>query len=224
MRAPNRAGHSSLTSADQGAFLRPLRYEAHIPAAQHPPGTYSRLSRPHVDTRWPSGASESPAQGPQALGADDLQEVVVALGFGRDRRLRNHGEFVRAQRQGRRVGTAHFTLLVAAQPPQPGGLPDTGTRCRTSRAPRLGLVVARRIGNAVRRNRVKRLCRQCFREWPDLLPPGVDLIVIAREGAHELGLADVRAEWLSVELRLKNRAAEALARPADPYHPHRDRT
>ena len=93
-----------------------------------------------------------------------------------ERRLRKHGEFVRAQRSGRRVGTRHFTLLVAAQPPPP-------------RPARLGLVVARRVGSAVRRNRVKRLCRECFRALPELLPQGVDLVVIAREGAPELALA-----------------------------------
>ena len=130
----------------------------------------------------------------------------MAFEFGRDRRLRRHAEFVREQRGGRRVGTAHFTLLVAAQPPPP-------------RASRLGVVVGRKIGGAVRRNRVKRLCRECFRNWTALLPDGVDLIVIAREGAHELRLAEVRAEWLAVEPRLKKRAAEALARAADPDHP-----
>jgi ribonuclease P protein component len=123
-----------------------------------------------------------------------------------DRRLRKHGEFVLAQRSGRRVGTPHFTLLVAAQPPPP-------------RPARLGMVVARRVGSAVRRNRVKRLCRECFRLLPELLPDGVDLVVIAREGAPELGLADVRAEWRAVASLLKKRAVEALARAGRPHHP-----
>jgi len=123
-----------------------------------------------------------------------------------ERRLRKHGEFVRAQRSGRRVGTPHFTLLVAAQPPPP-------------RPARLGLVVGRRIGSAVRRNRVKRLCRECFRGLPELLPTGVDLVVIAREGAPELGLAEVRAEWRAVATLLKKRAVEALARATGPDHP-----
>jgi ribonuclease P protein component len=114
------------------------------------------------------------------------------------RRLRRHGEFVRAQKTGRRVGTAHFTLLVAAQPPPP-------------RPPRLGLVVSRGVGNAVHRNRVKRLCRECFRLLPELLPHGVDLVVIARSGAPELGLAEVRAEWRGAQRLLMKRAAEALA-------------
>jgi ribonuclease P protein component len=86
------------------------------------------------------------------------------------------------------------------------------------------LVVGRKIGGAVRRNRVKRLCRECFRKWAAaLLPDGVDLIVIAREGAQDLDLAQVQAEWLAVEPRLKKRAAEALARAADPDHPAANR-
>lgn len=121
------------------------------------------------------------------------------------RRLRRHGEFVRAQRSGRRVGTRHFTLLVALQPPPP-------------RAPRMGLVVSRAIGDAVRRNRVKRLCRECFRLSSGLLPRGVDLVVIARPGAPELGLDDVRAEWRGVERLLRKRASEVLARPAPLQH------
>jgi ribonuclease P protein component len=128
------------------------------------------------------------------------------LRFGPDRRLRRHSEFARAQRAGRRVGTTHFTLLVAAQPPPP-------------RAARLGVVVGRRVGTAVRRNRVKRLCRECFRNWPDLLPSGVDLVVIAHPGAQKLVLADVQAEWQTVEILLKKRAREALARAGYSHHP-----
>jgi ribonuclease P protein component len=85
--------------------------------------------------------------------------------------------------------------------------------------PRLGLVVARKVGNAVRRNRIKRLCRECFRTWPDLLPAGVDLIVIARPGAHELSLAEVRDEWLAVARLLRKRATEALAQRDATDHP-----
>jgi ribonuclease P protein component len=106
---------------------------------------------------------------------------------------------------GRRVGTEHFTLLVAAQPDRPG-------------AARLGVVTTRKIGGAVERNRIRRLCRECFRAWPDLLPPGVDLVVVARSGAHELRLADVHAEWLAVVNLLRRRAEEALARARGTHH------
>jgi ribonuclease P protein component len=83
---------------------------------------------------------------------------------------------------------------------------------------RLGLVVSRKIGGAVQRNRVKRVCRECFRAWPDLLPPGVDLVVIARPGAQALGLAAVRSEWQAVASLLRKRAAESLALSRKRHH------
>lgn len=93
---------------------------------------------------------------------------------------------------------------------------------------RLGLVVSRKAGHAVARARIKRLCRECFRKWPEtpssgaswtgVVPPGVDLVVIARAGAGSLTLADVQAEWRAVERQIAKRAAEALAQPDGAPH------
>ena len=101
------------------------------------------------------------------------------------------------------MNTPHFTLLVAPQPAQAQAAPGPA---------RLGLVTSRKAGSAVQRNRIRRLCRECFRRWPEMLPPGVDLVVIARPGAHDLGLAGVEAEWRAVAALLRKKAAEALAR------------
>ena len=109
------------------------------------------------------------------------------------------------QKIGRSVRTRHFVLLLAArEAPGPA---------------RLGVVATKKTGGAVVRNRIKRLCRECFRNWPDLLPRGVDLVVIAHPGAQKLVLADVQAEWQAVEILLKKRAAEALARAGYSHHP-----
>ena len=111
--------------------------------------------------------------------------------FGRDRRIRKRADFLRVQSEGQRASTPHFTLLVALGP-------DSG-------ASRLGIVVTKKIGNAVARNRVKRVCRECFRLWPDFVPGGIDLVVIAREGAPELGMAEVRGEWERAHKKLLER-------------------
>lgn len=46
--------------------------------------------------------------------------------------------------------------------------------------PRLGLSVGRRVGNAVTRNRCKRLVREAFRLHKHELPAGTDLVVAVR--------------------------------------------
>ena len=109
--------------------------------------------------------------------------MTATAAFGRDRRIRKRADFLRVQSQGQRASTAHFTLLVA---PSAAGVEGPS---------RLGIVVTKKIGNAVARNRVKRVCRECFRQWPGYVPDGIDLVVIAKEGAPELGLAAVREEW-----------------------------
>lgn len=128
----------------------------------------------------------------------------MALSFGRDRRIRKRADFLRVQSTGQRASTPHFVLLVAAQDPLIASPPPS----------RLGVVVTKKVGNAVARNRVKRVCRECFRTWPqngtELVPDGIDLVVIAKEGAPELGLAAVRDEWERVRPRLLDRCAAAL--------------
>lgn len=122
----------------------------------------------------------------------------MGFGFGRDRRIRRRSEFLRIQGEGERAQAPHFVLLVSAQ-----------TEPARSR---LGVVVTKKVGNSVARSRVKRLCRECFRLWPDFVPDGVDLVVIARQGADELRLADVRAEWERTRPSLLKRCAAVLSR------------
>ena len=52
-----------------------------------------------------------------------------------------------------------------------------------SEPPRLGLVVSRKCGNAVVRNRWKRALREAFRLVQHDLPRNLDLVVMPRQGA-----------------------------------------
>jgi ribonuclease P protein component len=128
--------------------------------------------------------------------------VVPRFSFGKERRIRRRSDFLRVQAIGQRASTAHFVLLVAAREPD------------TAACSRVGFVVTKKVGNAVQRNRIKRVCRECFRMWPELVPDGIDLVVIARAGADELGLAAVRAEWERARPGLLKRCAAVLERPA----------
>jgi ribonuclease P protein component len=60
-------------------------------------------------------------------------------------------------------------------------------------APRLGLIVSRKVGNSVARNLVKRRIREIFRlKLPDLTKtPGIDFVVIARHTASNTSYIDL---------------------------------
>lgn len=129
------------------------------------------------------------------------------LTYGRDRRIRKRSEFLRVQAEGKRATSQHFVLLVAAQ------VPVTSSRGRGApgaASSRLGVVVTKKVGNAVQRNRIKRVCREVFRQWPGYVPDGIDLVVIARGPAHELAMRDVKREWERARPSLLRHAALAL--------------
>lgn len=57
--------------------------------------------------------------------------------------------------------------------------------------PRIGFSVSRKVGNAVRRNRIRRLMREAFRLMQHDVPAAYDLVIVVRP--HEpLRLADYR--------------------------------
>jgi ribonuclease P protein component len=105
-------------------------------------------------------------------------------------RLLYRADFLRALAQGQRLHTRHFGLTLA---PASAG------------KPRLGLVVTKRLGKAVKRNRVRRLLREFFRRHKDRLPPE-DVIIMAKKGASALDYHQVEEELSRVLLtRVKGR-------------------
>jgi ribonuclease P protein component len=129
---------------------------------------------------------------------------LASFGFGRERRIRRRADFVRVQSRGQRATSPHFVLLVDARA-------DVGPAGEGALPSRLGVVATRKVGDATMRNRIKRVCRECFRLWPDFVPDGIDLVVVAREGADTLPLARVREEWRRARPALLRRCQDVLS-------------
>ena len=57
---------------------------------------------------------------------------------------------------------------------------------------RFGITAGKKVGNAVMRNRAKRIIRQAYRENELLFPLGIDIVIVARRNA-----AEVKADSIS---------------------------
>ncbi len=85
------------------------------------------------------------------------------LAFPKSRRLTSNPQFKAVLDRGRRAGDSLLTLYAAPN--------DRGR-------PRLGISVGRTSGNAVVRNRLKRLLREAFRRNQDRIPPDFDYVIM----------------------------------------------
>ncbi|MBI4202075.1 MAG: ribonuclease P protein component [Chloroflexi bacterium] len=97
----------------------------------------------------------------------------ASFAFPRERRLRRASDF-QAIRNGKSWANAVLVL-----------------RCRSNGLDitRFGFSVGKRVGNAVRRNQVKRRLREFARQQP--LKPGWDVLIIARPAAAHLTYAQL---------------------------------
>jgi ribonuclease P protein component len=111
--------------------------------------------------------------------------------FGKAARILRRREFLAVQQRGQRLFSGKLVVLALSA----GG-----------KRPRIGITVSGKVANAVIRNRIKRWVREAFRAVAADLPP-VDLVVIARSGAAEIGLEGARSALSAARDRLVREGA-----------------
>lgn len=61
---------------------------------------------------------------------------------------------------------------------------------------RLGVIASRRVGNAVKRNRGKRIIRELFRIHEEKLPAGCDIVIILRSNYDNYAFEELESHYL----------------------------
>lgn len=122
--------------------------------------------------------------------------VSTKLRFPKSVHIRSRLDFARVYEQGSRVSDA-VLLVTAARNDEPHT--------------RIGLSVSKRCGNAVHRNRWKRLIREAFRLSQAEMPISIDLVVQPRAGTEPDAMT-VQKSLTSLMKRVAKRLAPANER------------
>jgi len=99
--------------------------------------------------------------------------------FKKEDRILSRAEFTQVNLHGRRHYTEHFRVVISRN------------RMGSSR---LGITVGKKFGNAVKRNRIKRLIREFFRLDKQRIPVGYDILISPIKAADTPTLLKVREE------------------------------
>ena len=91
--------------------------------------------------------------------------------FPKQNRLLCRREYLATTRNTKRHITRYF--LVFIRPNRRG-------------RPRLGIIVSKKVGKAVRRNHIKRRIREFFRLHKPWLPPSTDIVIIAKKDIPDI--------------------------------------
>ncbi len=162
--------------------------EENISTEQPPPRQKARISRTHGHQERPRSAQTPSRQGTQTINGSPL----LSLGFGKEARLRKRAEFLRVYEQGVRFEGRFMTVFIL--PAKQAGH-------------RVGITATKKaIGNAVMRNRAKRLLRECFRlsrPQLDAIDAKYDWVLNARRSLLWAKLEGPLAEFRAIAARVQ---------------------
>lgn len=96
-------------------------------------------------------------------------------------RIRKKKDFLLLYKKGRRYKGKYFNLIYLSN---------------NLSSSRIAIVVGRKIGNAVKRNKIKRWMRDLFRRNKELLKSSVDIVIIPKKDILELSWSSLKREYL----------------------------
>lgn len=125
------------------------------------------------------------------------------MGIPKEFRINKSKDFSLIRKQGlRRVYPYFIAQLKFQDAILPNGVTDTmagasGQGMDPLLLTRLGVIASRRVGNAVVRNRGKRLMRRLFYKYKQYLPVGSQLVIVLRLGVDKASFAQLDADFLA---------------------------
>lgn len=102
-------------------------------------------------------------------------------GYSKEERLLKRGNYLSLSRDGEKCHKKHFLCIFIK---------------RGGERSRLGITVSKKVGTAVMRNRLKRMCREFFRHNKRRLESAWDINIIAKRSA---GTATREKAWKSLD-------------------------
>ena len=128
--------------------------------------------------------------------------------FRPEQHLRRQDEIRAVRELGRRVECRAFTLWWKRRDPVPAG--DAPAAPGASSAPRVCVVASTAaVGHAILRNRAKRRLREVFRHQQQLVPPGLDLMLIARAATTQWPLPELEKKFAEACAQIAPRSTAA---------------
>ena len=115
--------------------------------------------------------------------ASRASDGATRLDFPRASRLLRRAEYDAVYREGRRRSSREFTLFL-----RPNGLDSS----------RFGWSIKKALGNAVRRNRIRRRLREILRLHRQEIAPGWDIVIHPRSSAATTQFGALQAELLKL--------------------------
>ena len=154
-----------------------LNYEQeNLPAEQPSSRQGARLPSAHAHPCGPRHPRCSPSQGSHRtlrVGSRGRQVLVLA----HINRITSGSDYQGVVRRGVRIVGAHTVLYVRKSTVGPSDPVDTSVR--------FGFIVAKNVGNSVRRNLVRRRLKAVTFELLSLVPPGTDVVIRALPAARD---------------------------------------